>query len=241
MNLTAPNTIKYVFGLEMEELVFTIDTAQGSSEIHPSRPELESYPQWTKLETNQCPNCTLKVADSEYCPAAVRIHEVLETFRHSTSVERIDLSVVTHRRIFKQQCDLQSALNSMLGLQMATSGCPILEKLRGMANFHMPFCSFGETLHRTVSAYLTQQFFVYKEGGQPDWDLQALKAFYHELETLNRAFTHRIRALEESDAAANALVMFFASSIVVAEAIDDDLAEYKDYFTGVSSQAPTGE
>jgi len=128
----------------------------------------------------------------------------------------------------------------MLGLQMATSGCPILEKLRGMATFHMPFCSFGETLYRTVSAYLTQQFFIHKEGGQADWDLDGLKAFYGNFETLNQDFSLRIRAIEESDAASNAIVMFFAASIVAAEAIEDDLSEYKDYFTGKSVLPPMG-
>jgi len=240
VKLTSPNSIQYVFGLSNEELTFTINTGQSSIGSRPPSPITEPYPEWTKLESNQCPNCPLKTADCQNCPAAIRVHEVLETFKDSTSIEKIDLSVITHRRIYKQECDLQSALNSMLGLQMATSGCPILEKLRGMATFHMPFCSFGETLYRTVSAYLTQQFFIHKEGGQADWDLDGLKAFYGELETLNQAFSLRIRAIEESDAASNAIVMFFASSIVAAEAIEDGLSEYKDYFTGASSHPPEG-
>ena len=240
MLLTEPNTIKYVFGLGAEELIFTIDTGKGSQKSRPPIPIPQPYPEWTKLESSQCPNCPLKSAACAHCPAAVRVHEVLETFKDSTSVEQIKLSVVTNRRIYQQQCDLQSALNSMLGLQMATSGCPILEKLRVMANFHMPFCSFGETLYRTVSAYLTQQFFIYKDGGEADWDLAGLKTFYQELETLNQAFSTRIRAIEESDAASNAIVMFFAASIVVAEAIGDGLVEYKDYFTGKSAQPPIG-
>lgn len=198
----------------------------------------QPYPEWTRLESNQCPNCPLKSADCEHCPAAIKVNEVLHTFKDSASIETIDLRVVTNRRTYKQQCDLQSALNSMLGLQMATSGCPILEKLRVMANFHMPFCSFGETLFRTVSSYLTQQFFIHKEGGEADWDLDGLKKYYEDLEVLNQAFSGRIQAIEESDAASNAIVMFFAASIVVTQAIDDGLIEYKDYFTGQSPDPP---
>lgn len=107
-----------------------------------------------------------------------------------------------------------------------------------MANFHMPFCSFGETLFRTVSSYLTQQFFIHKEGGEADWDLDGLKKYYEDLEVLNQAFSGRIQAIEESDAASNAIVMFFAASIVVTQAIDDGLIEYKDYFTGQSPDPP---
>tara|TARA_B100001971_G_C18253916_1_gene580437 strand:- start:1627 stop:2352 length:726 start_codon:yes stop_codon:yes gene_type:complete len=239
VNLTDPQTIQYIFGLGPEELVFTIGIGKDSSKTRPPIPIRQPYPEWTKLESSQCPNCPLSTESCIHCPAAVRVHEVLENFKNASSFEKIDLSVITQRRIFKQQCDLQSALNSMLGLQLATSGCPILEKLRIMANFHMPFCSFAETLHRTVSAYLTQQYFIYKEGGEADWDLNGLKAYYQDLEILNRAFSQRIQVIEENDAASNAIVMFFAASIIVADAIDDDLAEYKDYFTGKTAQAPT--
>jgi len=186
------------------------------------------------------PNSPLKTTDCEHCPAAAKVHEVLETLKDSRSVENINLRVVTHRRVYSQQCDLQSALNSMLGLQMATSGCPILERLRGLANFHMPFYSFVETLFRMVSSYLTRQFFIYKEGGEPDWDLEGLKTYYQELEVLNQAFSERIRSIEESNAASNAIVIFFAASIVVAEAIDDGLKKYKQYFNGESPHPPEG-
>ena len=238
MDLAAPNTIQYVFGLGAEELVFTVDITKGSKRSRAPMQLTQPYPEWTRLESNQCPNCPLKSADCEHCPAAIKVNEVLHTFKDSASIETIDLRVVTNRRTYKQQCDLQSALNSMLGLQMATSGCPILEKLRVMANFHMPFCSFGETLFRTVSSYLTQQFFIHKEGGEADWDLDGLKKYYEDLEVLNQAFSGRIQAIEESDAASNAIVMFFAASIVVTQAIDDGLIEYKDYFTGQSPDPP---
>ncbi|WP_269527109.1 DUF6901 family protein [Coraliomargarita parva] len=235
-----PHTITYIFGLEDEDLVFTIDTRYEKIQTRAPFRAPENYPDWTLLHKDQCPCCPLKTSDSRFCPAAVRIHEVLETFKGSKSVQKIDLTVETTRRVYQQDCDLQSALNSMLGLQMATSGCPVLIRLRSMATFHMPFCSFGETLYRTVSSYLTQQFFIYKEGGSPDWDLQGLKCFYETLEGLNQAFSQRIKAIEESDAASNAIIMFFAASIVVADAIDNNLSEYKDYFTGRASQPPQG-
>lgn len=240
MEPQSTNSIKYVFGLENEDLEFIIDTGKQGTTSRPPIPMAQPYPEWTKLESNQCPNCPLQSQSCQHCPAAVRVHEVMETFKEYSSFKKIDLRVVTQRRTFNQKCDLQSGLNSMLGLQMATSNCPILEKLRTMANFHMPFCSFEETLYRTVSAYLTQQFFVYKEGGDPDWDLTGLKEFYEELEILNKAFSDRIQVIEKSDSVSNAIVMFFAASIVVAESIDEGLKEYKEYFTGNRSTPPTG-
>lgn len=236
-----PNIVQYIFDLSDEQLRFDINTAQGTNE-HLQGPEKanKEYPDWTLLKKDQCNCCPLKTSESKYCPAALRMHTVLETFKDSASVEQIELTVKTERRTYKQQCDLQSGLNSMLGLQMATSGCPVVGKLRSMATFHIPFCSFGETLYRSVSAYLTKQYFVYKEGGQPDWDLDGLQDFYHELESLNEAFSRRIRDIEQNDAISNAIVMFFAASIVVASSIDEGLEEYKEYFTGTCATPPRG-
>lgn len=46
----------------------------------------------------------------------------------------------------------------LMGLMMATSGCPVLQEIGAMASFHIPFCSTRETLDRTVGSYLTKQF-----------------------------------------------------------------------------------
>ena len=236
---TASEIIQYQFSLPDEALVFDIEMNQASGSLldTPADPaHLEGdYPDWTYLSSNQCSHCPLKTADCNRCPAAVRVHEVLDTFKKSTSIERVQLKVITTRRTFQQDCDLQTALNSMLGLQMATSGCPILSRLRAMANFHLPLSTFEETLYRSVSAYLTQQYFIHKKGGKADWDLQGLKAFYKDLEILNQAFSMRIQAIEQSDAVSNAIVLFFASSIQLADAIEDGLEEFEEFLTGKSA------
>ena len=57
---------------------------------------------------------------------------------------------------------------------------------------------------------------------------------------LKQAFSERVQSIQQSDAAANAVVMFFAASIVVADAIEQGLDDYKDYFTGKSAHPPQG-
>lgn len=236
-----PNIIRYTFDLGHNCLSFDIDTVQQSSETRvPFSRASDHLPDWTVLEKDQCACCPLKSDSAQHCPAAVRIHEVLEAFSGSASVEHVNLTVETERRTYSQQCDLQSGLNSMLGLQMATSGCPIVGKLRAMATFHMPFSSFGETLYRAVSAHLVKQFYVHKSGGKADWELKELQAFYEKLEGLNEAFSRRIRDIDQSDAISNAIVMFFAASIVVASSIEEGLDEYEDYFTGECAMPPKG-
>lgn len=234
-----PNIVRYTFIIGGKQMNFDIGTSKEDV-ITPEDMEAGNFPEWTMLQHEQCECCPLKSETHSHCPAAVRMHEVLETFKDFDSVDRVRLSVETERRTYVQVCDLQSGLNSMLGLLMATSGCPVVGKLRTMATFHMPFCSFGETLYRSVSAYLMKQFFVKQDGDKPDWELEGLQEFYQELEQLNQAFSLRIRNIEQSDAISNAMVMFFASSIVVASALEDHLDEYKDYFTGMSVTPPKG-
>lgn len=235
----ASNTVRYAFDFDGEQMSFDIGTSSDAA-VTPEDMAKGDFPDWTRLEHQQCPCCPLKSTTHSHCPAAVRMHEVLETFKDFDSVDRVRLTVETERRTYVQNCDLQSGLNSMLGLMMPTSGCPVVGKLRGMATFHMPFCSFGETLYRSVGAYLTQQYFAMQEGEEPDWELKGLKRFYKELEELNQAFSERIRSIEQSDAISNAMVMFFAASIVVADALEERLEEYKDYFTGISVDPPKG-
>ncbi len=233
-----PNIVRYLFDLESGELVFEINTGETEPPSPQRNPEL---PEWTLLQHHQCPCCPLKSEQYAHCPAAARIYPDLETFQNSTSIEKVRLTVETARRTYSQACDLQTGLNSMLGLRMATSGCPLLGKLRTMATFHVPFSSSNETLYRTVSAYLTQQFFIYKENGTPDWDLAGLKNFYEDLEQLNQAFSLRIRSIDRNDAVSNAIIIFFSASVIVADSIEEGLVKFKDYFTGKSVVPPTGE
>jgi hypothetical protein len=234
-----PNIVRYVYEIDGEEMDFEIGTSEDDA-VTPEDMAKGDFPEWTRLDHEQCACCPLKTESHSHCPAAIRMHEVLETFKEFKSVERVKLTVETERRTYLQECDLQSGLNSMLGLLMATSGCPVVGKLRAMATFHMPFCSFGETLFRSVSAYLTKQYFAKQAGEEPDWELEGLKRFYEELEQLNQAFSERIRGIEQSDAISNAMVMFFAASIVVADALEERLAEYKEYFTGIAVNPPRG-
>lgn len=233
---THPSIIRYVFRLKEESIAYEIDTAFTlyDETFAPN----EAYPNWTRLDNNQCACCPLKTEDHTYCPAAIRMHEVLERFKGRRSIEEIELRIESERRNYEVTCDLQSGLNSMLGLQMATSGCPVVGQLRSMATFHVPFSSFAETLYRAVSGYLTKQYFIHKEGREADWDLKGLQQFYIELEGLNGDFSKRIKAIDQKDAISNAIVMFFASSVVVAALIEDELKDYKDYFTGQTVISP---
>lgn len=225
--------VRYTFKMpNANEIVFNVAT-QPMELVQD-----EEYPAWAELGFEQCACCPLSQKDSAYCPAARRINQVLEAFAENHSTESVQVTVETAERSYYEECDLQVGINSLLGLLMATSGCPVLQPLGAMASFHIPFCTTRETLYRTVGSYLIQQYFKQSEGGVPDWELKELKHLYDRLEGLNRDFSKRIQksSSSHSDAVSNAVIMFFATSVVVASSLEQQLARHKDYLTNTTGK-----
>ncbi len=221
--------VAYRFELKDREVKFNVATRpkQATSDgVHP---------EWARLGFKQCACCPLKETECTYCPAATRINEVMEAFADDKSTERVKVTVVTAERSYFDDCDLQTGINSLMGLMMATSGCPVLKELGAMASFHIPFCTTRETLHRTVGSYLIKQYFKELNGDEPDWELKHLKELYDVLEGLNQDFSRRIQASITSDAVSNAVIMFFATSVVVANSLEQQLARHQDYLTNAPS------
>lgn len=222
--------IRYEFEWQGQKLAFDVDTQPHDLD------EIVDGAEWTRLGNNQCACCPLKESDCEFCPAASRVDRLLETFKDKHSIERVKVTVHTSSRSYFAEVDMQVGLNSLLGLLMATSGCPVLSQLGAMANLHVPFCSLSETLHRTVGSYLTQQYFIQKKGGEPDWELTGLKDLYGQLEGLNQDFSRRIQGFVSSDALSNAVIMFFATSVVVSTSLDKQLERYEPFLTNAKPE-----
>ncbi len=105
---------------------------------------------------------------------------------------------------------------------MVTSGCPIMEKLKPMVRHHLPFATTEETTYRVLSMYLLAQYFLYKRGKKPDWDLKGLVDIYDNIRTLNKAFCGRISHVEFKDAGINAVVILDNFADMVRYSIDKD-------------------
>jgi len=104
-------------------------------------------PEWTRLTVHQCPNCPLNADDHPRCPVAVNLVPVGEAFRDRVSHDEVDIVVRTEARAYHNSCALQEVIASLMGLIMATSGCPHLDKLRPMVFTHLPFSTKGETTY----------------------------------------------------------------------------------------------
>jgi uncharacterized protein DUF6901 len=196
----------------------------GGDEVAPTSSEL---PPWTKLTFCQCSNCPLSPAESPRCPAAVDVFRIAERFAGELSYQRVHVRVQRGGHVHETDCDVQTGLGSLLGLVMASSGCPILGELRGLARFHLPFADFEETLFRTVGLYLLRQYFVARDGGAPDFQLRGLVQLYESLQEVNRAFKKRIEGASPRDASINAVTLLFSLSALVALALEGNLEQLR--------------
>ena len=186
-------------------------------------------PDWTKLKYSQCENCPLP--DSvEYCPAAVSLAGLVESFSDAVSYEAAKVTVETSQRTYFKKTTLQKGLSAIIGIYMSTSACPILAKLRPMTRFHLPFANSLETFFRSISSYLTAQFLLMRQGQQPDWELNGLREIYKEVNTVNKGMTARLHRATEKDANINAVVILHSFGDGITYFIESGLAELEPMF-----------
>lgn len=187
-------------------------------------------PDWTKLKFSQCDNCPLGEW-VEYCPVAVNLSRVVETFRDNDSFEQTTVTVETPQRVYTKNVQLQKGISSLIGMIMVTSNCPIMDKLRPMARFHLPFATSLETFYRTVSMYLTAQYLLLQKGEKPDWDLANLLDIYKAISHVNKGMSQRLLNASNKDANVNAVVILHSFGEGVSYLIEDGLSEIKDMFS----------
>ncbi len=162
---------------------------------------------WTRLDHHQCSNCPLSVKEHTDCPLALNLSAVIPRFSKLFSYEKVNVLVETEARTYSKNTTLQSGLSSMLGIYMVTAGCPIMDRLRPMVRFHLPFATIEETVFRSVSTYLLGQYFEHKKGRQADLSLGGLMDGYKEIQMVNHGMAGRMRSIVDKDANLNALVV----------------------------------
>ena len=186
-------------------------------------------PEWTKLNYYNCDDCPL-IGKVDYCPVAVNFSAIVDSFRDTLSYANAFITVETEERIYSKDTAVQKGLSSIIGICMTTSNCPILDELRPMTRFHLPFATTHETLYRAVSYYLTRQFFVAQDGKQPDWGLNHLIEIYTKISMVNKGIAKRVLHASEKDANVNAVVILHSYGDLISFFIENNLAEIKYLF-----------
>jgi hypothetical protein len=204
-------------------------------ELYPLNLELtgnipQSLPEWTKLNFHQCPHCPLDVSTDPHCPLAANIVNIVLKFNGLISYDKIWVDVITQERRITQYTTAQKAISSMMGLVIATCGCPHTAFFKAMGRFHLPLASNEETLFRATSMYLLAQYFLKMEGHPAKLELDGLTNIYRNMQIVNVAIANRLRVTSISDSSINAIVILdnFAKSLP--HAIEKSLKDLRHLF-----------
>lgn len=196
-------------------------------------PEESAKPDWTKLSYHQCEQCPLK-EETSHCPVAVNLAGLVESFKDTLSHEDISVMVETAQRTYSKQTSLQQGLSSIIGIYMVTSNCPVMDKLRPNARYHLPFASAEETMYRAVSMYLTAQYYRMKRGETPDWTLEHLSEIYKGVWRVNKGMTERLSHASAQDANMNAVIVLSTFGAALDNYLEESLAEIAPLFNSPS-------
>ncbi|MBT5371004.1 MAG: hypothetical protein HOL17_04700, partial [Gammaproteobacteria bacterium] len=80
---------------------------------------------WMVLSNHQCKGCSLDQQTSPLCPVAANLGGMIRPFKEEISHTEVEVEVLFRERKISKCCDLQQGIRSMMGLVMATSGCPL--------------------------------------------------------------------------------------------------------------------
>lgn len=226
--------IRYTFAFaDGSHAEFCIDEKASVPAI-PCSPD--GLPAWMDLDTHRCPHCPLTRSKRMVCPAFEAIFPTIKSFDHRVSSDTCDLTVEQNGVTHHAHTSIQNAARSLIGLQLALSGCPTMRKLRPLARFHMPLADADETIFRVFGMHMLRQYFRHAKGGPADWSLPELQALYRDIHELNRQLAKRIRAASHKDAAVNGLVILDAFAHEVEYNIETNLGQLAPYFE--SSEPP---
>lgn len=217
------NTIRFKYKFQFDdgkEKEFTV--LLDSRSLRLLSPALSHPPEWTKLEYQKCENCPLS-AEHERCPVALNLAHLVEEFKYATSYDKTWVVVEAPERTYAQETSVQGGLASLMGIFMVTSNCPVLDHLRPMVRFHLPFATPLESIYRTVSMYLISQLFRFKEGQPADWNLEGLNKLYKDIARVNKGLWHRLSKASSFDANVNAVIVLNSFGDALRFSIKKDL------------------
>jgi hypothetical protein len=224
--MSGPHRIRYRFDLPDGSQKF-LDFSFDATDFRLSNAAPAAPPFWTDLKFNQCANCPLDPAAHPHCPAALQMASAIEPLKALVSFDAVGVTVTQAERTMFAETTAQQAMSSVLGLIMATAGCPWTDRFRPMARFHLPFASEAETVYRCISMFLLAR--ELKGSSQPH-GFAALRSLYENLHVVNRDMSRRLGAATRTDPARNAMALLDAYTTLLPAALESSLEELKPLF-----------
>jgi hypothetical protein len=107
--------IKYFLSWDEGYANFDLEFDEETISLLNQPPEV--IPDWAKLRYCQCPNCTLDVNEVEYCPTAVSLIPVVESFRNVESDSEVEVEARVGERKVALRASARRAISSVVGLR----------------------------------------------------------------------------------------------------------------------------
>lgn len=189
-----------------------------------------ALPEWTRLGFHMCSICPLDDRTHPHCPVAANFSGIMERFTNFTSHDKVQAACIVEERTYTKSTTVQMGLSPLLGIIMTTSGCPIMEQLKPMVRFHLPFASLEETIFRMVAMHLVAQYLRHQAGKSASWSLDGLTKIYKQVSDVNGDFAERLAGAAKNDVNVNALVNLDAFAKMVPLAADKMLKKIEPYF-----------
>jgi len=193
----------------------------------------QDLPEWTLLGYETCGICPLDEHAHPHCPVAANLSGVVDKFNKFVSHDKVNVDCIVEERTYTKSTTVQMGLSPLLGIIMTTSGCPILEQLKPMVRFHLPFASLDETIFRMVSMHLVAQYLRKQAGKSAEWTLEGLTRIYGQVGRVNSDFAVRLNGAAQNDVNVNALVNLDAFAMMVPLAADQMLKKITPYFSAL--------
>lgn len=182
-------------------------------------------PEWARLSYQRCDGCPLDEETTEYCPVASSMAQLVNTFKGYSPHETAYVLVLTRHRDYSKSTTLQEGLSSLMGILMVSGGCPIMERLKPLVRYHLPFLTLEENVFRVVSMYFVIQHSLKRKGKRPDWDLKKLENIYDQIRKVNSGISRRLQIAARKDASLNALVTLDNTASLLPFVINETLDE----------------
>lgn len=227
--------VQYEFGLpDGSTRSFSVEVGSDRMDRGSTEP-----PPWAALDFHKCPHCPFDAAEEPSCPAAASIASLTEAVDGLWSHDLVSLTVTTPERSHSfSEVQLQSGLQSLMGLLLPMSGCPHTDFFRPMARFHVPLATMEESAYRVASMYLLGQWIRQDEGAEPNFDFDGLNHLYDQVKIVNH---HLHKRLEEftTDASKNAVVLLYVLAQMLPKLLDGSLATIRPLFASYFTEDDT--
>lgn len=221
--------IEYVFQIkDHEDKKFKVTLDKNT--LIAKSPEGSSEQDWTRLNFAKCEICPLSSRKVRNCPIAFNISGLAKEFSEFFSIHESLITVNVAERSYVKKDTVQQGLRSILGIYLATSGCPYMEILKPMARFHLPFASVEETIYRHSGNFLLGEFFKYVDKGQIEINMQKLIGIYDDINVVNTGICARIEKITEGDANKNALIILNVIGLMLKMELEGNLKSLKYLF-----------